>query len=261
MHLVNSIFILVILGSCSLEPALAQSTALTKPQSEALSAYDKTVQDFKSILAERRAQIEAKQPLPDTPGQALYLARINMLSAYKDLTDVLPSKIGRPNKYGIPPIYFDADNEPLFDDYKNLIGVMQAPPTDAQNSDTPFKDVVDLATAIGRVKGLDAANAELAGRISLGVFFAETGGHQNIGNTRSNNYKGSFQTSVTEDKEGQKKWIAVKKRIAALDPIVNARDDKEEARAGNSDHRYNHWTGVRNGLMNARIFLVKYRRS
>ena len=43
-----------------------------------------------------------------------------MISAYKDLTDVLPSKIGRPNKFGIPPAYFDADNEPLLDEYVSL---------------------------------------------------------------------------------------------------------------------------------------------
>jgi hypothetical protein len=30
-----------------------------------------------------------------------------------------------------------------------------------------------------------------------------------------------------------------------------ARDAKEEARAGNLDHRFNHWTAVRDGLMNA----------
>ena len=68
---------------------------------------------------------------------------------------------------------------------------MQAPPANAQKSDTPFKDVVDLGTAIARAKGLDAANAEAAGRISLGLFFAETNGNQNIGNARSNKYKGS----------------------------------------------------------------------
>ena len=39
--------------------------------------------------------------------------------------------------------------------------------------------------------------------------------------------------------------------IAAFDPALSARDDKEEARVGNSDHRYNHWTAVRDGLMNA----------
>jgi hypothetical protein len=231
--------------------AMGQSTAVTKSQSDALNAYNKTVQDFRSILSERRAQINSNQKLPDVPGQALYLARINMMGAYKDLTDALPSRIGRPNKYGIPPAYFDADNEPLIDEYKSLFGIMQAPPANAQKSDTPFKDVVDLGTAIARVKGLDAAHAEAAGRISLAVFFAETDGNQNIGNARSNSYKGSFQTGVSEDRIGQKKWAAIKKSIAALDPKLNARDDKEEARVGNSDQRYNHWTAVRNGLMNA----------
>jgi hypothetical protein len=56
---------------------------------------------------------------------------------------------------------------------------------------------------------------------------------------------------VSEDKIGRKKWAAIKKSVAALDPGLNARDDKEEARVGNSDQRYNHWTAVRNGLMNA----------
>jgi hypothetical protein len=53
---------------------------------------------------------------------------------------------------------------------------MEAPPANAQKSATPFEDVVDLAIAIARAKGLDAANAEAAGRISLGLFFAETNG-------------------------------------------------------------------------------------
>ncbi|MGC1093192.1 MAG: hypothetical protein WA905_10720 [Pseudolabrys sp.] len=231
--------------------ALGQPAALMKSQSDVLNAYNKTVQDFRSILSERRAQIDAKQKLPDVPGQALYLARVAMMGAYKDLTDVMPSRIGRPNKYKIPPAYFDADNEPLIDEYKNLFRIMQAPPADAQKSDTPFKDVVDLGTTIGRVKGLDAAHAEVAGRISLAVFFAETDGNQNIGNARSNSYKGSFQTGVSEDKIGQRKWAAIKKSVAALDPKLNARDDNEETRVGNSDQRYNHWTAVRNGLMNA----------
>jgi hypothetical protein len=231
--------------------ALGQPATLTKSQSEALSAYNKSVQDFRSILSERRTQIDSKQKLPDRPGQALYLARVNMMSAYKDLTDALPTRVGRPNKYGIPPAYFDADDEPLIDEYKNLFLIMEAPPASAQKSDTPFKDVVDLGTAIARIKGLDAAHAEVAGRISLAVFFAETGGHQNIGNARSNAYQGSFQTGVSEDRNGRKKWAAIKKSIAALDPKLNARDDKEEARVGKSDHRYNHWTAVRNGLMNA----------
>ena len=234
-----------------ISPAAGQSAALTRSQSEALDAYYNAVSQFKSILSQRRAQIASKQPLPNLPGQALYLARNNMISAYKDLTDALPSRIGRPNKFGIPPAYFDADNEPLLEEYTRLFASMQAPPANAQSSDTPFKDVADLGTAIGRARGLDAASAEAAGRISLGLFFAETNGNQNMGNARSNKYKGSLQTGVSEDQSGQRKWAAIKRSIAAFDPTLSARDDKEEARAGNSDQRYNHWTAVRNALMNA----------
>ena len=200
-----------------ISPAQGQPAALTKSQADALKAYNKAVNDFRSILSQRRAQINSNQQLPNLPGQALYLARNNMISAHKDFTDALPSKIGRPKKFGIPPAYFDAANEPLLDEYANLFNIMQAPPVNAQNSDTPFHDVVDLGTAIGRAKGLDAANAEVAGRISLGLFFAETNGNQNMGNARSNKYKGSLQTGVSEDQNGQKKWAAIKKSIAAFD--------------------------------------------
>lgn len=236
-------------------PALAQAS-LTKQQSDALDTYNAAVKSFEAILAQRRAQIAAKQ-LPNLPGQALYLARNAMMSARKDLTDVLPSKIGRPNKLGIPPAYFDADSEPLIDEYKKLFAIMQAPPANAQSSATPFKDVVDLGTAIARARGLDAATADLAGRISLGMFFAETNGNQNIGNARSNTYKGSFQTGPPEDANGRRKWAAIKSSIAAFDPALIARDDKEEARAGTLDRRYNHWTAVRDGLMNAHAELFQ----
>jgi hypothetical protein len=231
--------------------AMAQAGTLTKKQSDALNAYNNAVKNFELVLSQRRAQIDSKQPLPNLPGQALYLARNDMLSACKDLTDALPSKIGGPNKFGIPPAYFDVNNEPLLDEYVKLFALMQAPPIDAQRSDTPFKDVVDLGIAIARAKGLDAADADAAGRISLGLFFAETNGNQNIGNARSNKYKGSFQTGTSEDQNGRKKWAGIKKSIAAFDAAVSLRDDKEEARAGQLDHRFNHWTAVRDALMNA----------
>ena len=234
-----------------ISPAMAQPGALTKKQSDALNTYNNAVSSFEEVLRQRRAQINSGQPLPNLPGQALYLARINMISAYKDLTDALPSRIGRPNKFGIPPAYFDADSEPLVDEYRKLFDLMEAPPANAQKSDTPFKDVVDLAMAIARAKGLDATNAQAAGRISLGLFFAETNGNQNVGNARSNTYKGSLQTGPSEDKNGRRKWAAIKESIAAFDPALGARDDKEEARAGNLDHRYNHWTAVRDALMGA----------
>src|ERR1700716_1468179 len=242
----------VAIGNLSfMSPAMGQPGTLTKKQSDALNTYSNAVKNFASILGQRRAQINSNQRLPNLPGQALYLARINMMSTYKDLTDALPSKIGRPNKFGIPPEYFDADNEPLVDEYRKLFDILEAPPVNAQNSATPFKDVADLGIAIARAKGLDATNAEAAGRISLGLFFAETNGNQNVGNARSNTYKGSLQTGVSEDQNGQRRWAAIKTSIAAFDPALIARDNREEARVGNSDHRFNHWTAVRDGLMNA----------
>jgi hypothetical protein len=234
-----------------ISPALAQPDAPTKKQSDALAAYNAAVNGFEAVLRERRAQIKSGQPLPNLPGQALYLARVNMMSTYKDLTDALPAKIGGPNKFGIPPAYFDAGKEPLLDEYRALFDILETPPADAQKSDTPFKDVVDLATAIARARGLDAGNAEAAGRISLGLFFAETNGNQNVGNGRSNKYKGSFQTGPSEDQNGRTKWAAIKPSIASFDPALNLRDDREEARAAHLDHRFNHWTAVRDALMNA----------
>jgi hypothetical protein len=231
--------------------AQSNPSALTKSQSDALSTYNNAVNDFKSILGQRRAEINSKQGLPNLPGQALYLARINMMSAYKDLTDALPSKIGRSNKFGIPPAYFDAASEPLIDEYRHLFDIMEAPPANAQKSDTPFKDVVDLGIAIARSKGLDATNAQAAGRISLGLFFAETNGKQNVGNARSNTYKGSLQTGPAEDRSGQMKWTTIKNSIRAFDPALIARDQMEEARVGNLDHRLNHWTAVRDALAGA----------
>jgi hypothetical protein len=229
--------------------APTRPAALTQAQSDALTAYDQALDRFKAVLNERRAQISSHQPLPSRPGQALYLARVNVMSTYKDLTDALPSRIGRANKFGIPPAYFDADIEPLIDEYRKLFDIMEAPPADAQKSDTPFKDVVDLGIAIARAKGLDGADAETAGRISLGMFFAETDGKQNVGNARSDTYKGSFQTGRSEDLIGQRKWAAIKASIKS--PALIARDEREEARAGKLDHRFNHWTAVRDALANA----------
>ena len=238
-------------------PAASRAQAPTPTQSDAQAAYDRALGDFKSILGERRRQIEAKQPLPNLPGQALYLARVAVISTYKDLTDAIPSRIGKPNKFEIPPAYFDADIEPLVDEYAKLFEIMEAPPAGAQNSATPFRDVVDLAAAIARAKGLAPVHAEAAGRISLGLFYAETNGKQNVRNGRSNTYMGSLQTGPSEDRNGHRKWDSIKPEIAAADPELGARDDKEEARARGTDHRFNHWTNVRDGLMNAHADLFR----
>jgi hypothetical protein len=221
------------------------------------TSYQQALSRFKAILSERRAQISSHHQLAALPGQALYRARNDLISAYKDLTDAVPAKIGGPNKFGIPPAYFDAANTALLDEYRNLFNVMQAPPANAQYSDTPFKDVAELGTAIARAKGLNATDAAVAGRISLGIFFAETNGMQNLGNARSNAYKGSFQTGVSEDANGRKKWFAIKDSIASFDPALMARDAREEARVGDLDRRYNHWLAVRDGLMNAHAELFR----
>lgn len=247
----HAIAAIAALGLIAAASAVSQAQTLTAKQSDAAAAYERALGDFKSVLAERRRQIEAKQPLPNLPGQALYLARVAVISSYKDLTDAMPSRVGRPNKFEIPPAYFDADIEPLIDEYGKLFDIMEAPPANAQDSATPFKDVVDLATAIARAKGLAPDHAEAAGRISLGLFFAETNGKQNVRNARSNTYMGSFQTGPSEDRNGRRKWDAIKAEIAAANPELGARDDKEEARARGTDHRFNHWTNVRDGLMNA----------
>src|SRR5262249_28291188 len=47
-----------------MSPAQGQPAALTTSRSDALNAYDKAVNDFKSILRDRRAQINSNQQLP-----------------------------------------------------------------------------------------------------------------------------------------------------------------------------------------------------
>src|ERR1700694_5208682 len=54
-----------------MSPAMGQPGALTKKQSDALNAYNNAVNDFESILGQRRAQINSKQRLPNLQGQGL----------------------------------------------------------------------------------------------------------------------------------------------------------------------------------------------
>ena len=238
------------LGLLCAPPAIAET--LTKQQSDAQDTYNNARTRFEQMLRQRRAQINAKQALPNLPGQALYLARNTMMSTYKDLTDALPSRIGRPNKFGIPPAYFDADIEPLIDEYPRCSSVMQAPPANAQNSATPFKDVADLGTAIARAKGLDAADCRSGGP------------HQPRAVLRRDQRQPEHRQCALQQIQGQPADRRRPKittasgsgrrsssRSRRFDPALIARDDKEEARVGNRDQRYNHWTAVRNGLMNA----------
>ena len=208
--------------------------------------------DFRSILSQRRAQIDANQQLPNLPGQALYLARNSMMSAYKDLTDALPSRIGRSNKFGIPPAYFDAANEPLIDEYTNLFGIMQAPPANAQKSDTPFKDVVDLANRYCTRQGPRCGACRGGRPYQPGPVLCRDQRQSEHGECALEHLQGKSadgRIRGSEWPEGNGRRI--KRSIAALDPALGARDDKEEARIGNLDHRLNHWTAVRDALMNA----------
>jgi hypothetical protein len=236
-------------------PAAAQTPATAQERARALTAYEAALGAFRAVLAERRGQIERRERLPERPGQALYLARLEVMSTYKDLTDLEPARIGRGNRLGIPPAYLEAAAAPLIEEYVAVFNLMQAPPAGAQASATPFKDVADLGRAIARARGLDAASVDAAGRIALGVFLAETNGNQNITNMRSAKYMGSFQTGVEEDRKGLKAWAALLPKVAALDPALAARDARETARVGDGDQRFNHWTAVRNGLMNAHASL------
>src|SRR6266851_3145260 len=68
-------------------PAHSQPAAPKTSQSDVVDAYNNAVSGLKAVLSQRRAQLAANQPLPNVPGQALYLARNNMISTYKDLTD------------------------------------------------------------------------------------------------------------------------------------------------------------------------------
>lgn len=72
-------------------PARAQPAALTAEQSKALETYDRALNEFKTILNQRRRQIDAHEPLPDRPGQALYLARVDVMSP----TRILPMRFRR----------------------------------------------------------------------------------------------------------------------------------------------------------------------
>ena len=144
------------------------SSAVAQPaaaQSDVLAAYNDAIARFKAILRERRAQIDAKQPLPNLPGQAVYNARTNLISTYKDLTDAQPAKIGRPNKFGIPPAHFDADNEPLIDEYVNLFASCRRRPPMRKTRRRRSRMLSTLRPP-SHGHGPDAANADIAGRIS-----------------------------------------------------------------------------------------------
>jgi len=128
---------------------------------------------------------------------------------------------------------------------------MEAPPANAQKSDTPFKDVVDLAIAIARARGLDAKNADLAGRISLGLFLCRDEWQSKRRECRARTDTREVCKRAHPKMKMVKEVGGDKKVDNGLDPALSLRDDKEEARVGNLDHRLNHWTAVRDALVGA----------
>ena len=76
-------------GLGEVTPGLAQASALTKAaggRRRGLREGLARVQSDPRASGGRRSM--AKQVLPNLPGQAIYLARIKVMSTYKDLTDM-----------------------------------------------------------------------------------------------------------------------------------------------------------------------------
>ena len=238
-------------------PALAQAAALTQAQSAALAAYDNALRDFKSILAERRAQIDAKQALPNLPGQAVYLARLKVMSTYKDLTDALPSRIGRPNKFGVPPAYFDADIEPLIEEYAALFASCRRR---RQTRRPPRRRSRTSPISAGQSRAPRASmpRPPMRRAASASAFSSPRPTATRTSATRAPTpTRAACRRASRKIARGAGRGRRSSPRIAALDPAVAARDDKETARVGNGDQRFNHWTAVRNGLMNAHADLFR----
>jgi len=136
------------------------------------------VNNFQSILDQRRAQINSNQPLPNLPGQALYPCTQRHDQCLQDLTDALPSKIGGTNKLECLRRTSTPTMRPLVDEYSKLFDLMDAPPVNAQNQILHSRTLSIWELLLPRARGLIAPYAEAAGRISLGLFFAETNGKQ-----------------------------------------------------------------------------------
>ena len=236
-------------GASFVAAAQAETSALTPAQSDALKTYTTALNAFAAILAQRRAQLTMQQKLPGRPGQALYLARLAHDERVQGPHRRAASRSGGPT-IRIPPAYFDADTEPLIEEYIN-----SSPPCRRRLPRAKLPRPLQ-----GHRRPLHGNRARQGSRrgkrrarrpYQSGHFLRRDQRQPEHRQRALEYYKGSLQTGVSEDRNGRRKWAAIKSRVAALDPALAARDAKEEARAGNRDHRFNHWTAVRNGLMNA----------
>jgi hypothetical protein len=273
-------------------PFIAADAPLNAKQSAALKAFKEVMRTaiskpyasdsdtgFKALLEKRRAQIDAalrkydsqiragqmsrggavRAELPHRPGHALFRARAPIREAINEIRAVFPDR-ARLAKELFNTDEFDA----LMKQYQELFTIMEEPPVWAQNSATPFEDVLALARTLALNYGTTPAfrysteEAERFALIELYVFFQETGGRQNVDNVRSNTYKGSWQLGKSEFENGERRAKPIMAAIQKTNPEVYARDQQEAARAASMpDKRYNHWLNVRNGIMNTHIDIGK----
>ena len=133
----------------------------------------------------------------------------------------------------------------------NLFTIMQAPPRQcAKLSTRHFLTLLETSEPLcARSQGPRyGARAGAQSLIGLGLFFAETNGNQNMGNARSNTYKGEVYKPVhprikMAERNGQQSETS----ISAFDPASErSRRQGEEARVGNlGSSAFNHWTAVK----------------
>jgi hypothetical protein len=273
-------------------PFIAADAPLNPQQSAALKAFRDAMSiaiskpyasdadtGLKALLEKRRVQIDAalrkydsqiragqmsrggavRAELPQRPGQALFRARAPIRAAINGIRAVFPDRARLAKEL------FNTDElDVLMKQYQELFNTMEEPPVWAQNSVTPFEDVLVLARTLAMNYGTTPASrysAEEAERfawIELYVFFQETGGRQNLDNVRSDTYKGSWQLGRSEFENGERRAKPVMAAIQSTHPEVYVRDQQEAARAASlPDKRYNHWLNVRNGIMNAHIDIGK----
>jgi len=221
-----------------------------KKTSDALNAYSKAV----SILGRSWAggvRRSIRTTAAELAGQALYLARISMMTHTK--THRCPSlQNWAPNKFGIPPAHFDADKEPLIDEYRALFDILEAHRQCAEIRYT-VQGRCRSGNVIARAKGLDTGMPQQQA-VSAWAVLCRDECNQNVGNGRSINTR-KFSNRPSRRSQRSNQVGSDKSLVAAIDPALSLRDDKEEVRAGNLDRRFNHWTAVRDALMNEHVDL------
>ena len=186
--------------SCGIRAAALAVALLFAPpasQSDERRRLRQGAQRLQIDPGQRRAQIDAKQPLPNLPGQALYLARNShdehLQGSHRRAAVAHRAAEQVRHSAGLFRCRHRAADRRVRSALQHHAG--------AAGQCAELGDAVQ-GRRRSRHAPSRAPRASMPppptspGRISLGIFFAETNGNQNIGNARSNNYKGSLQTGV-----------------------------------------------------------------